>query len=132
MVIDSSAIIAIFLREPEQERFRELIEQSESRLMSVASLVEISIVLQSKKGPDSKSVIDALVARFGIEVIPVDLDQGEIARDAYRRYGKGQHPAGLNYGDCFSYALAIATGEPLLFKGGDFLRTDVGVATAAP
>jgi ribonuclease VapC len=130
MVIDSSALIAILLGEDEQVRFNRLISQSSTRLMSVASLLEISIVIERKKGHVGKSEIDAFVARAGIKVTPVDLDQGEVARDAFSRYGKGLHPAGLNFGDCFSYALAITTGEPLLFKGTDFAKTDVGVATA--
>jgi ribonuclease VapC len=132
MVIDSSAIIAILLAEPEQLLFNRLIGQKSARRMSVASLLEITIVIESRKGSVGKSKVDAYIDSAGIEIVPVDLKQGETAREAYRRFGRGRHPAALNFGDCFSYALAIAMGEPLLFKGTDFSKTDVTAATITP
>lgn len=86
------------------------------------------MVLEGKAGPSVSPALDALLARFGIELVPVTLDQAEAARVAWRRFGKGNHPARLNFGDCFSYALAKTTGEPLLFKGNDFAQTDIQAA----
>ncbi|MDX2222317.1 MAG: type II toxin-antitoxin system VapC family toxin [Rhodospirillaceae bacterium] len=128
MVIDSSALVAILQNEPEKPGFLRAIDLSAVRLMSVASLVEATIVIESRKGPAGRKAIDTFVARAGFDIRPVDLKQGDIARDAYQKYGRGQHPAGLNFGDCFAYALSVATGEPLLFKGTDFAKTDAAVA----
>jgi ribonuclease VapC len=96
--------------------------------MSAASLVEASIVMLSRYGEHAEREVDLLVQRLQVDVSPVSLDHAEIARSAYRRFGKGRHPAALNYGDCFSYALAIAMGEPLLLVGTDFGQTDIAVA----
>jgi len=125
MVIDTSALLAIIQDEPERRRFNEAIEAASSRVMSVASFVEISIVVESRYGAAGLRDLDLFVDRAGIELVPVDVEQGKMARRAFSRFGKGRHPAGLNYGDCFAYALATHRGEPLLFKGDDFSRTDV-------
>ena len=127
MVIDTSALVAILQKEPERRMFIEAIEAANSRLMSVATFVEISVVIEARHGAEGLRDLDHFIARAGIELISVDADQGRLARGAYSHFGKGRHRAGLNYGDCFSYALAIAAGEPLLFKGDDFVHTDVPV-----
>jgi len=125
MVLDSSAIVAVLLREPEAVPFAEAIAAGAPKLLSAASLVEASIVIESRRGLEGGRDLDLFIYRAGIEVVPVDAEQAELARIAWRNYGKGRHPAGLNYGDCFSYSLAKATGEPLLFKGNDFKSTDI-------
>lgn len=125
MVIDTSAVLAILLDEPERRAFNVAIEAADSRSMSVATLVEVSIVVESRFGVEGLRDLDLLVERAGIELAVVDLDQGAIARRAFSRFGKGRHPAGLNFGDCFAYALAIVRGEPLLYKGEDFAQTDI-------
>ena len=127
MVIDSSAILAIFLAEPERRQFLDLIVLASTRLISAANLLETGIVLEVKRGEAAGREFDLFVVRAGLEVISVDAEQVEIARSAWRKYGKGRHPAALNFGDCFAYALAKSTGEPLLAKGGDFAQTDVEV-----
>jgi ribonuclease VapC len=128
MIIDTSAIVAILNDEPERRAFNEVIEQSDTCLLSVASFLETSIVIENYRGYEGLRDFDLLVAATGIELTPVDADQAHIAREAFRRYGKGRHPAALNFGDCFSYALAKATGFPLLFKGEDFTKTDIHAA----
>ena len=125
MVIDTSALLALLLNEPDALRIAQAIEAASIRLVSAATFLETSIIIESKKGEAGGRELELLLYRASIEVAPVDQDQAEIARQAWRRYGKGRHPAGLNYGDCFAYALAKTTGEPLLFKGADFGRTDV-------
>ncbi len=125
MVLDTSALVAILRGEADARRISDAIEAGTPRLISAATLVETSIVIESATGEAGGRELDLLLHRAGIEVVPVDAEQAELARSAYRRYGKGRHAASLNYGDCFSYALAIATGEPLLFKGDDFSATDV-------
>jgi ribonuclease VapC len=125
MVIDTSALLAILQREPERRSFVEAIESADSTRMSVASFVESSIVIESRYGAEGLRDLDRFISRAGIELIPVDQEQGELARTAFSRFGKGCHRAGLNYGDCFSYAAAIALGEPLLYKGDDFIHTGV-------
>jgi len=127
MVIDTSAILAILRREPERRRFVEAIESADSTRMSVASFVESSIVIESRYGAEGLRDLDRFISRAGIELISVDQEQGQLARSAFSRFGKGRHRAGLNYGDCFSYAAAISFGEPLLCKGDDFLHTDVPI-----
>lgn len=128
MVIDTSALMAILLDEPERRRFNEKIEADPRRLMSAVSFVETALVIETRLGEAGGRELDLFLHRADIEVSPVDLDQAEIARRAFRTYGRGRHPAGLNFGDCFAYALAKTTGEPLLFKGDDFGRTDVTAA----
>jgi ribonuclease VapC len=125
MVIDTSAVLAILQDEAERRRFNEAIEAADSRAMSVASFVEVSIVVESKYGTAGSSYLDLFLQRAGIDLVSVDLDQGNVARRAFALFGKGRHAAGLNFGDCFSYALATVRGEPLLFKGQDFSLTDV-------
>jgi len=125
MVIDSSALVAIYQLEPERERFVQIITMAASRRMSVASYVECSVVLQSRRGLLGHNPVDAFVAEARIELVPVDVEQAKMASIAFARFGKGHHRAGLNFGDCFSYALAKRLGEPLLFKGNDFIHTDI-------
>lgn len=128
MVVDTSALLAILWDEPERRRFNEFLEADTQRFISAATLLETAILVELRNGEVAGRELDLFLHRAKIEIVPVDADQVEIARAAYRRYGKGMHPAGLNYGDCFSYALAKATGEPLLFKGRDFAKTDVRAA----
>ena len=125
MVVDTSAVVAILQDEPERRKFNEAIEGVETRSMSTASLLEISIILESRFGADGVRDLDLFISRAQISLVSVDEEQARVARDGFRKYGKGRHPAGLNYGDCFSYALARSLNEPLLFKGQDFLKTDV-------
>lgn len=125
MVIDTSALLAILQDEPERRTFNEAIEAADSRAMSVATLVEVSIVIESRYGAEGLRELDLFVNRAGIELVGVDVEQSQVARGAFSRFGKGRHPAGLNFGDCFAYALARVLGEPLLYKGDDFSQTDV-------
>jgi len=125
MVIDTFALTAIFLNEPERKAFLDLILQAEKRLVSAASVLETGIVLEVKRGEAAGREFDLFVVRAGLEIVPVDAEQIEIARFAWRSYGKGRHAAGLNFGDCFAYALARSQGEPLLAKGQDFSLTDI-------
>jgi ribonuclease VapC len=125
MVVDTSALVAILNGEPERQQFIERIATAGSRLISAATLLEAGIVIEARRGEHAGRELDLLLHRARFEVIPVDAEQVEIARAAFRLFGKGRHPAGLNFGDCFSYALAKLRGEELLFKGEDFLKTDV-------
>ena len=129
MVIDTSAIIAILLSEPERDRFIRLIGSSRARLFSAASMVEASLVIESRKGQAGRSDLDFFVRDGGLEIVPVTEAQAQIARTAFRLFGKGRHSARLNFGDCFSYALAKASNEPLLFKGQEFSQTDLPIVT---
>ena len=125
MVIDPSALLAILLKEPEAEALARAIWRGTPRLLSAAGLLEASMVIEARLGVEGSRDLDLLIYRAGIEIVPVDVQQADVARVAWRRYGKGNHPAALNFGDCFSYALAKVTGGTLLFKGGDFGRTDL-------
>lgn len=125
MVLDSSAVIALLLDEPDADSMRLAIADSAVRLMSAANLVEASLVIENRNGEAGGRELDLLISRLGIVIVPVDAEQAADARRAWRRYGRGRHAAGLNYGDLFSYALSRTTGEPLLFKGDDFTKTDV-------
>jgi ribonuclease VapC len=125
MVIDSSALIAILCDEPERYDFNRKIEADSRRLISTGSVLETSIVLEKRYGEEAYRELDFFILKAAIDICAFDTEQLEIARRAYRQYGKGRHPASLNYGDCFSYALAKQTGEPLLFKGNDFTQTDI-------
>jgi len=125
MVIDTSAVIAIFLDEPERNLFLESILQAEKRLISAANVLEAGIVLESKRGEAAGREFDLFAVRASLEVVPVDAGQIEVARSAWRSFGKGRHAAGLNFGDCFAYALAKSLDEKLLAKGGDFSLTDI-------
>jgi ribonuclease VapC len=125
MIVDTSALLAILRDEPERRAFNEALESAATRRMSVASFVEASIIVESRFGTEGLRDLDLFVERAGIELVSVDLEQARMARHGFGRYGKGRHPAGLNFGDCFSYALARVSGESLLFKGSDFSKTDV-------
>jgi ribonuclease VapC len=127
MVIDTSALVAIFLAEPERKVLLDLLLQAESRMISAATVLETGIVLEARRGESAGREFDLFVVRANLLVVPVESDQTEIARSAWRKYGKGRHPAGLNFGDCFAYALAKFAGEPLLAMGTDFAATDIEV-----
>ena len=126
MVLDTSALLALLLDEPEAEAYRAALEEDVTRLVSAATLLETAIVIETRKGEAGGRELDLLLHKGEITVVAVDTDQVAEARRAYRRFGRGRHAAGLNFGDVFSYALARAAGEPLLFKGEDFSKTDVG------
>lgn len=125
MVIDASAILAILFGEPEAERFLDLISKDPRRLMSASTALELMIVIEARKGEAGGRELDLLLHRAKIDIVPFDSEQAELARHAWRCFGKSNHPAGLNFGDCFSYALAKISDEPLLFKGNDFSQTDI-------
>lgn len=125
MVIDTSAIIAILQDEPERQAFNQLIAAAPHRFLSAVSLVEISIVIESRFGSEGKGDLDLFLQTAAVETISVNREQADLARDAFHRFGRGRHPAALNFGDCFSYALAKWTDSPLLFKGNDFVFTDL-------
>jgi ribonuclease VapC len=125
MVIDSSAVMAILLAEPEAETMANAIGQDPKRLMSAVNALESGIVIEAKKGESGGREFDLLLHHAGIEIVPMTPEQYVLARSAWRTFGKGRHPAGLNMGDCCACALAKHSGEPLLFKGDDFGRTDV-------
>jgi ribonuclease VapC len=128
MILDTSALVAILYRETEAADFARLIHDAETCRISVANYVELSMVIESQLGSEGMRQAEAFFRRAGIVVEPVTIEQGELARQAFLDFGKGRHKAGLNFGDCFSYALAKATGEPLLFKGADFSQTDIKAA----
>jgi ribonuclease VapC len=130
MVIDSSAVLAILFAETDDDAFAEAIDADPTRMMSAVSVLEASIVVEARKGPAGGRELDLLLHRGRIDVVPFNAHQLELARDAYRRYGKGYHRAALNFGDCCTYALASASGEPLLFKGDDFAHTGIANALA--
>jgi ribonuclease VapC len=132
MVIDTSAILAVLLNEPNAAAIAAAIEAASLRLFSAANLLEASIVIESRKGEAAGRELDLLLYRTSVEVVGVDQDQAETARSAWRRFGKGRHPAGLNYGDCFAYALAKTRRLPLLFQGEDFGQTDIECVPLPP
>lgn len=125
MVIDASAIVAILFDEPERLAFLNQLKAQQIKRISAATVVEVGVMLTRKRRSDAEVVFEALLTAAGITVEPVTADQARSAIEAFRRYGKGCHKAHLNFCDTFSYALAKATGEPLLFKGDDFSQTDV-------
>ncbi|WP_372618197.1 type II toxin-antitoxin system VapC family toxin [Falsiroseomonas sp.] len=125
MIVDTSAIAAILFAEEEEDRFLGLLVDEPKVRISAATLVEATMMIEGRAGPETADVMDALLARVGAEVCPVTAETARIAREGWRRFGKGRHRAALNLGDCFTYALAIERNEPLLFKGDDFARTDV-------
>jgi len=127
MVIDSSAVLAILLREPEAETFARAIASDPRRLMSAVSALETAVVVHARKGPAGVRELDLLVHAAGVKIVSFDPEQVLLARAAYEKYGKGHHPAALNLGDCCSYALAVSSGQALLFKGKDFSQTDLRV-----
>ena len=125
MVIDTSAIIAILLEEPDAAALAEAIADDPKRLVSAFSVLEASIVIEARKGEPGGRELDLLLHRIQAQVVSVTSEQSELARRAWRQFGKGRHPAGLNIGDCCTYALAKLSGEALLFKGVDFSKTDL-------
>ena len=125
MVLDTSALVAILRDEPESDAFADLLARANDPVISAATLFECSMVVHRRVGPRAMERLDDLVQVAGIRVAALDVAQAHAAREAWLRYGKGRSPAALNFGDCFSYALAITTGRPLLYKGNDFGRTDV-------
>ncbi|WP_295399462.1 type II toxin-antitoxin system VapC family toxin [uncultured Thiocystis sp.] len=125
MVIDSSALIAILFDEPEADALTAALAANPIRCMSTFSLLETSVVLFRRKGAEAVQELDDMLADLGVEIVPFDANQSRVARTAYERFGKGVHRAGLNLGDCCSYALATVREQPLLYKGEDFPRTDL-------
>ncbi len=125
MVIDTSAIIAILFGEPEADDLIQVIAQSQEPRMSSFSVLEAGIVMQARKGEAGSRELDLFIQKAGIKIVPLDLEQANLARSAWDNYGKGRHPAGLNIGDCCAYALAKCMALPLLFKGNDFDKTDI-------
>ncbi len=127
MILDTSALMAIVLGEEEARPFLVAIRRAQSRAVSAATWLEAAIVSE-RRSAEAAAAMDVALMRIGPEIVPVTADQARLARDAFRRFGRGRHPAKLNFGDCFAYALAIERGEALLFKGDDFARTDVKAA----
>lgn len=129
MVLDSSALLAILLSEPEARRMLRAIAAAPTRMVGVPTLVETAAVMVARKGSAGEIALDALLLRLGVSTVEMSSEAGRLARLAYGRYGKGVgSPGVLNFGDCLAYGVAMAAGEPLLFKGDDFARTDVEVA----
>ena len=125
MILDTSAVAAILFGEPDALSYAHMIHGADTCLMSVANFVELSMVLEAKVGTEAGRRCDVFFRDAGIALESVTVEQGHVARQAFLDFGKGRHPAGLNFGDCFAYALAKTTGEPLLFKGDDFSKTDI-------
>ena len=125
MIVDSSAIVAVVFREAESDRFQRVISDATTRQMSVANYFEAAMVIEGRMEEEGARELDNYLESAGIDLVLVSVEQAHAARLAWRRYGKGNHPAGLNFGDCFAYALAEIVGEPLLYKGDDFALTDV-------
>jgi ribonuclease VapC len=128
MILDTSALAAILFGEPEAVRYIQLIHDADHCLISVANFVELTMVIEGQIGPEAGRQCDVFFRRAGIIIEPFTVEHGHLARQAFLDFGKGRHPAGLNFGDCFAYALAKATGEALLFKGQDFSKTDIKAA----
>jgi len=128
VIVDTSALVAILRREPEARAFTDCLSAALDPAISAATILEAAMVIEGKGGRVAGDGLDRLLAETGIEIAPVTAETARRARDAWRLWGKGNHPAGLNLGDCFAYALARGRGEPLLFKGDDFSRTDVKAA----
>jgi ribonuclease VapC len=125
MVIDTSALIAILFGEPEAISFSKAIADESRKLIRAVNALETGIVVEAKKGEAGGRELDLLLHRAQIEIVAMNADQADLARTAWRKYGKGNHPAGLNIGDCYAYALAKYSGEPLLYKGNDFSQKDI-------
>ena len=128
MIVDTSAVLAILLQEADARRYAEAIRTASRSRMSVANVLEASIVVESRGGAAAGRELDIFLNRAGMELVPVTIEHVDSARHAWRRFGKGNHPAPLNFGDCFAYALADVSGETLLFKGDDFSQTDIRAA----
>lgn len=127
MTVDTSAVASVLFGEPDAEKFMLALASSERKFMSSFTYLESAMVVEARKGPAGSRALAELLAASGVEQIAFDSSFAEVALDAWRRYGKGRHPAGLNIGDCASYALARVSNQPLLFKGGDFPLTDVPI-----
>jgi len=125
MILDTSALVAVLFREPEAPHYVRLIHDAERCLISAGNFLELSIVIERQAEPEADRQCEMFFRRAGIVIEPFTVEQSHIARHAFLDFGKGRHPAGLNFGDCFAYALAKITGEPLLFKGEDFKKTDI-------
>jgi ribonuclease VapC len=133
MVIDSSALIVLLLGEPETDQFVTSIAATAERLLSAASYLETAIIMSGRFGSPGLEKLDRLISELSIEIVPFDGEQARLGIAGFQQYGRGTgHPAALNYGDCFTYALAKFLGQPVLFKGNDFSRTDLTIATAEP
>ena len=132
MIVDSSAVLAVLNREPDAEVFQEAMLTAAPCRMSVASWLETSIVVEGRGGAEAGHELDAFLKYAQVEASPVTVEHLEAARTAWRRFGKGRHPAGSNFGDCFAYATALMADEPLLYKGNDFARTDIPAALPPP
>ena len=125
MIVDASAVITILRAEPEAPAIARVLDREDSFRISVVNYVEAAIVIDSGRDPIASRRFDDFCRETPLIIEPVTVEQGRVAREAYRDFGKGRHRSGLNLGDCFAYALARVTGEPLLFKGGDFGHTDI-------
>lgn len=125
MVVDASAILAVLLGEPEAAQFIEALAADSKRLVGPVSVLEATVVLEARKGPEGARQLDLFLHAAGLEVVNMTADHLQLARHAYRKYGKGRHPASLNLGDCCTYGLARWSQQPLLFKGNDFSQTDL-------
>jgi ribonuclease VapC len=132
MVIDTSALVAIKFDEPEAAQFRISVSRATIRIVSAASVLEASIVVEGRRGHQAGKDLDQMLVEGDIQIVPVTIEQVEAARSAFRQYGRGRHKAGLNFGDCFSYALAKVSGESLLYKGNDFALTDLAATSPPP
>ena len=130
MIVDTSALVAILLKEPDHPAILQALLDAPSRRVGAPNWLELRVVLDARLTPGANAAASQLLGGFEIEVVPFDATMAELARGAYRRYGRGRHPAKLNFGDCMAYALARATDEPLLFKGNDFSQTDITPALA--
>lgn len=133
MILDSSAVVAILRKEADAARYSDCIDGAEERRISAVNWVESAVVINGDRDPANRRALDVFIAEAGVEIVPVSLEQAQMARAAYRDFGKGSgHPARLNFGDCFAYALAQWLREPLLYKGEDFGHTDVRPALPRP
>jgi ribonuclease VapC len=125
MIVDTSALVAVLFREPEADLYIQLIHDADRCLISAGSYLELSIVLERQAEPEADRQCEMFFRRAGIAIEPFTVEQAHIARQAFHDFGKGRHVAGLNFGDCFAYALSKFTGEALLYKGEDFKKTDI-------
>ena len=128
MIVDSSALVAILFKEADAAAMASALRDASACAVAAPTVVEAAMVAEGRAGPGMARELDDLLSAVDAEIVPFTAEHAALARDAWRRYGKGRHPAGLNLGDCFAYALAVARDEPLLFKGEDFARTDVKAA----
>jgi ribonuclease VapC len=128
VIIDASAVVAMMLSEPEGRRIEAAVTKEAACRLSAVSYCESSMILISRVGRDAVRDLDLVLQLFNIQIVPFTDGQARLAREAFRRFGKGRHPAQLNFGDCMAYALARETGEELLFKGTNFAQTDIAVA----